>query len=272
MFRWIKLLFHRRRGMEEIPSPLRTLSSIINVPITKPQLFYEALRHRSYIHLVSNAHSGLSSNERLEFLGDGVLNLVVAEYLFAHYPDMNEGELTKKRSRMVNRKALAVFAKQIHLKKFMQVNPPTANASAKGLDTILADGFEALIAAVYLDAGFDAAKKFIITQLEFALQCNTLDIADENYKSQLLELAQANSWGMPEYSVLHEEGPDHDRTFVVQVTVNTNGYGIGDGKSKKDAEQLAAARAIEHLLENGVNKSETSPDKVMDKGDEEVRN
>jgi ribonuclease-3 len=218
-------------------------------------LFLEALRHRSYLYLVAHHTNGLASNERLEFLGDGVLNLVVAQYLFDHYPDADEGTLTKMRSRLVNRKALATFAKQIHLKNFMQVNPPTANASAKGLDTILADGVEALIAAIYLDAGFPAAQQFIIEQLTFALESSALKIVDENYKSQLLEFAQGNNWGMPEYAVLREEGPDHDRTFVVQVTVSANGYGIGKGKSKKDAEQLAAAQAIEHLLENGILKN-----------------
>jgi ribonuclease-3 len=127
------------------------------------------------------------------------------------------------------------------------MSPSAAQATGKGSDTIIADTYEALIAAIYLDGGYKAAKKFIERQVLAALKSGSVVTDDENYKSMLLELAQANGWGVPRYSVIREEGPDHDRTFTVEVMLNNARRGVGKGKNKKEAEQSAAGEALSSL-------------------------
>jgi len=213
--------------------------------IRNKDYFISALVHRSFIPV---AHfNGLASNERLEFLGDSILNFVVAEYLFAHHPEKEEGELTILRARLVNRKALAYSAKEINLRQFLLTHTNSAGVQEKGFDTILSDAYEAVIAAIYLDGGFEQAKKFILTQLTSALNNDYLTTSDHNYKSELLELSQARGSGIPRYQTVKEEGPDHDRTFTVQVMLGSEIFGIGVGKNKKEAEQGAAEEAVERL-------------------------
>jgi ribonuclease-3 len=206
--------------------------------------FRQALLHRSSIQ--KPAEQG-GSNERLEFLGDAVLNLVVAEYLFRMSPDAPEGELTKRRARLVNRKALAVYARAIDLASFISLSPSAAQATGKGSETIIADTFEAVVAAVYLDGGFEAARSMVERHIRRALHEGGVVLEDENYKSQLLEFAQAHGMGVPRYTIVQEEGPDHDRTFTVEVSVGNGVRGRGEGKNKKDAEQAAASEALDQL-------------------------
>jgi ribonuclease-3 len=221
------------------------LESELHYPIENKDLYVRALVHRSFIP-VSHIDS-LESNERLEFIGDSILNFVVAEYLFQTYPEKEEGELTILRARLVNRKALAFCAKEINLKKFMLTHTNSAGVQEKGFDTILADAYEAVIAALYLDGGMEIAKKFILERLQSALKNGYLKGSDQNFKSELLELSQAMGKGIPRYQTLKEEGPDHDRTFTIQVLVGSDPMGIGVGKNKKEAEQAAAEEAVGKL-------------------------
>ena len=227
-----------------LPSSLHGLGHALGYTIRSSDLFVQALVHRSYLQ---QTHQHGQSNERLEFLGDSILNLIVGEYLYRHYPAADEGELTKVRSRLVNRKALVAYSKGIHLSNFILMSTSAQQSLGKGSDTIVADTFEAVIAAIYLDGGYPAAKQFVERQLAEALQKKTIVVADENYKSMLLERSQANGLGVPRYSIINEEGPDHDRTFTVEVSISGKKSGTGMGKNKKEAEQAAAMQALETL-------------------------
>ena len=223
---------------------LREFERRIDYRIHEEDHFVRALLHRSYLQHKRNAGS---SNERMEFLGDSILNLIVGEYLYRHNPKAEEGDLTKMRSRLVNRKALAAYARAIGLADFILTSPSASTGLGKGQDTIAADTFEAVIAAIYLDGGFDAARRFVERRVLSAVKSGAVVTADDNYKSMLLEYAQANGLGIPRYTIVLEEGPDHDRTFTVEVSLSDGRRGRGKGKNKKEAEQAAAARAIEHL-------------------------
>ncbi|HXG01213.1 MAG TPA: ribonuclease III [Bacteroidota bacterium] len=232
----------------KLPTPLHILEQEIGYKIRNPDLFVQALVHRSYLQ---QTHQIGQSNERLEFLGDSILNLVVGEYLYHHFPHADEGELTKVRSRLVNRKALVAYSTDLQLSRFILMSHSAQQSMGKGSETIVADTFEALIAAIYLDGGFEAAKQFVQRQLAKALNRRTVVTSDENYKSMLLEYAQAHGLGVPRYNIIREEGPDHDRTFTVEVIVGGKRRGIGVGKNKKEAEQAAAGRALEKLQQRG---------------------
>lgn len=224
---------------------LRKLEKIIGHKINDPKLFIEALSHQSYRDITGN--NEISSYERLEFLGDAILSLVVAEYLFQHYPTASEGELTKTRSRLINRKSLTAYARNIKLESFLLTKLNSPHSFGRGLDKILADAFEALIAAIYLDSGYTQAQRFINEQIKTAIRKRLVRLMDENYKSQLLEFYQSKGWGFPKYVTIQEEGPNHDITFTVEVHLNGKPYGKGVGKTKKTAEQEAAANALQNL-------------------------
>jgi ribonuclease III len=219
--------------------------SALHYRIRRKDLFLQAALHRSYLQLTETPE--LRSNERLEFLGDSILNMVVAERLYAIYPDAEEGDLTIMRARLVNRKALVQYAKKIHLRDFLLLSNSASQTAEKGADTILADAYEAVIGAVYLDGGLDEAKRFVERQLSSALKEGSLREGDENYKSALLEYAQANGMPLPHYTIMKEEGPDHDRTFTVEVLIGDGKSGVGIGKNKKEAEQAAAQHALSVL-------------------------
>ncbi len=221
------------------------LQKALGHTIKRKELFAEALSHRSFIHQPEN--ETLVSNERLEFLGDSILNMVVAEHLFQQHSQLPEGELTKMRSRLVNRKALSVYAKLIRLEEFILMGTSIPRSVDRGLDKILADAYEALIAAIYLDSGFQSAKEFVKRQMVEAIDSKLLTVIDVNYKSQLLEYSQAESLNTPRYITVKEEGPDHDRVFTVEVFVGEVSQGVGSGKNKKDAEQAAAEKALQKL-------------------------
>lgn len=223
---------------------IKRFQQLTGYTIHNDDLFVQALLHRSFLQRMS--HLG-TSNERLEFLGDSILSMIVAEYLFHEFPRAEEGDLTKIRSRLVNRKALAAYGKEIQLLEFILMSDSAAQAGAKGSDTIIADSFEAVIAAIYLDGGYAAAKKFVQHQVLAALKKGAVLTSDENYKSVLLEYSQAKGLGTPRYAIVKEEGPDHDRTFTVEVLVNNERKGCGSGKNKKEAEQAAASQALQHL-------------------------
>ncbi len=226
------------------PHKFTELEEIIGCPIKDKSHYIQAFMHRSFLEELEEDDK---SNERLEFLGDAVLSLVVAEYLFDKFPNENEGFLTKVRAKLVNRFALSVAAEDIGLANFILINQNLSNTFAKASKTVLSDAFEALVGAIFLDHGVEVSKKFIHKVLINPIVQEGDYLIDENYKSQLLEYAQANRMEVPNYIVIKEEGPQHDRVFTVKVSVGDKYSGIGIGKNKKSAEQNAAKATLEKI-------------------------
>ena len=207
-------------------------------------LLQEALRHSSYVNEI--ADSDLRDNERLEFLGDAVLNLIVSHILMRCYPDLKEGELSRNRANLVNEFRLAKTARSINLGAYISLGKGEMQTQGREKNSILADTFEALTAGIYLDGGFEAAYEII--EKKFQPLIDQLDAFAPNYdyKSRLQERVQVGRGAIPDYRIVREEGPDHDKTFWVTLKV----FDIesqGHGKSKKAAEQDAARKALELL-------------------------
>lgn len=224
----------------------QTLESIVASPIHNDVLFATALTHRSAIDFLDKKK--FVSNERLEFLGDAVLDLVIAEHVYKLYPDFNEGALTKLRSQLVNSKILAHYAKQFNLGKVLIVSESAEQNGVRESETALADAFEALIGAVYLDSGYDKARTFLETTMLQHTNFAALIDSDQNFKSALLEYAQGERLMLPYYFVISEDGPPHKKVFTVGVRLGDEVLGEGSGKSKKAAEQLAAKEAFTKLM------------------------
>ena len=201
--------------------------------------------HRSFLEELEDEDK---SNERMEFLGDSVLSLVVAEYLFKNFPNEEEGFLTKVRAKLVNKFALSDAAEEMGLENFILINQNLTHSFARAQKTVLSDAFEALIGAIYLDQGIKVANNFIHKTLIDPIVKNDEYLKDENFKSQLLEYAQANKIDAPNYVVINEEGPQHDRTFTIKVTLGDAFEGIGLGKNKKTAEQNAAKSTLNQIF------------------------
>ncbi len=226
------------------------LESLIGFSIKNRDYFIQALMHRSFLE----QHSEYDfSNERLEFLGDAVLNLVVAENLYQNYPQKDEGFLTKVRAKLVNKHALAEAADRINLTNYLLISKNLLNSFEASSRTVLSDALEALIGAVYMDNGLVSAQDFIEKILIEPNAREELYLIDENYKSQLLEYTQAKKYENPVYSIVKEEGPQHNRIFTVNVTIGNMEYGSGTGKNKKTAEQNAARIALQSLLKENSN-------------------
>jgi len=222
------------------------LEKIIGASIFDKNIYVEALIHRSFLE--ENEQISLS-NERLEFLGDSVLNLVIGEYLFNKFPQEEEGFLTKVRAKMVNRNALSLVAENLNLGELLIISSSVPKSITHNSKSMLSDALEALIGAIYLDKGIDTCKKFIQTNILEPSLKNGDHLIDENYKSQLLEYAQANRMENPVYDVIKEEGPQHNRIFTVQVSIGTKVHGVGIGRNKKGAEQKAAQAALEKIAQ-----------------------
>jgi len=224
--------------------PISAVEIVLNYFFTDKRLLEEALRHSSYVNEAPTA--GLRDNERLEFLGDAVLNLSVGHILMERYVDLNEGDLSRMRSALVNEQQLAKLARRLDLGAHIRLGKGEAQTGGNEKSSILAGTIEALIAAVYLDGGFGSA--FEIVQSMFLPLVCQMEHANQHidFKSQLQELVQIRSAPMPVYTVTREEGPDHDKTFWVLLRVKeveTEGV----GKSKKTAEQDAARKALIRL-------------------------
>lgn len=198
-----------------------------------------ALSHSSY---VNENHSAGDSNERLEFLGDSVLGLITAENFFKNYTKLPEGELTKLRAATVCEKSLAGFARKLELGKYLLLGKGEILTGGRERPSIQADAFEAVIAAIYLDGGMDAARNFVIKYIDEAIRQQQ---SVRDYKTMLQEVVQRNPGEIIEYVLTGETGPDHDKRFEVEVHLNSNVIGRGIGKSKKRAEQEAAREALE---------------------------
>ena len=202
-------------------------------------LLTQALTHSSY---ANEKQGGIKCNERLEFLGDAVISIVSAQYLYESFPDMPEGDLSKIRSSLVCTRSLSDFARQIDLGSYMLLGKGELNTGGRDRDSILEDAFEALTAAIYLDGGMECAKKHVLRFLSEAV--NTHHINFKDYKTTLQEVIQKNPDQSITYVVSGESGPDHNKRFEVEVHLNSNVIGKGVGKSKKQAEQEAAKEAL----------------------------
>lgn len=187
------------------------------------------------------------SNERLEFLGDSVLGLVIADLLYRDNPTLSEGDLTKSKAMLVNETALFQVACESGWNEYIFLSPEEEKAGGRMRPSIVSDAFEAVIGAVYLDGGLGAAREIIQTNLYSRREAIIADTALHNYKGELLELVQANNGCMPRYDIVSETGPDHHKSFRVVVNVAGKTVGEGVGASKKEAEQKAAAEALEAL-------------------------
>lgn len=203
-----------------------------------------ALTHRSYSH--ANGEF-LPSNERLEFLGDSVLGLVIADQLFQDHHDLREGEMTKLKALLVNEGTLAEVGRQIKLDQHLLLSVEEDRAGGAQRPSILSDALESVFGAVYLDGGIHAAADVILRLIYARKHDITTDESRRNYKGELLEIIQAEGNGMPRYDVTSETGPDHQKVFHVEVSVRGEMVGTGEGNSKKEAEQKAAAVALEHF-------------------------
>jgi len=204
-------------------------------------LLENAVTHSSY---ANESKRTIQSNERLEFLGDAVLSIVVSDYLYEHYANMPEGELTKLRAKLVCEKSLAHFATLLGLDEHLLLGKGEENTGGRSRPSIKADAFEALIASLYLDDGLDLARAFIMRFILPELE-HVGDLAFRDYKTQLQEIVQQNKEELLSYVLVKESGPDHDKRFQVEVHLNSNVIGKGGGRSKKEAEQQAAREALE---------------------------
>lgn len=220
---------------------IEKFEKIIGYTFKNKELIYHALSHSSY---ANERKKPDGSNERLEFLGDSVLSIVVSSYLYEHLVHVAEGELTKLRASLVCEKSLYVFAKQINLGEFLLLGKGEENTGGRERSSILADAFEAVIAAIYLDGGFEPVTRHILRFMPDDIQ-HQKKPAFNDFKTILQEIVQKNPEEKVEYLLVGEEGPDHNKRFVVDVCLNSNIIGKGTGKSKKEAEQLAAKEALE---------------------------
>ena len=203
-------------------------------------LLENALSHSSY---ANEKHLKYGSNERLEFLGDAVLSVIVADYLYKNFPDRPEGELTKLRASLVCEKSLCGFARNLQLGDFLLLGRGEEQNGGRERDSILADAFEAVLAAVYLDGGMDIAREYVLRFIKEELS-HTEDEAFHDYKTILQEVIQRNPEERLSYVLCGESGPDHNKSFSVEVYLNSNVIGSGTGKTKKRAEQMAAKDAL----------------------------
>lgn len=222
-----------------------TLEGRLGYRFRNPELLAQSMVHRSWIS--GRELEYWQTNERLEFLGDSVLNMLVTEYLYIHYPKLPEGELSKKKGAIVSGKALAESARAWNLGEFLRVGKGEAKAGGRDRESLLADAFEAVLGAVYLDAGVEPVRK-ILEKVHYPRIAHILSDAEFiNYKSLLLESLQARGQEHPRYSVIKENGPEHKKEFVIQVLVQNEVKGHGRGPSKKRAEQDAAREALQNM-------------------------
>lgn len=219
---------------------MNRFEEILNYKFNNIKLLENALTHSSYANEVHSAHG---SNERLEFLGDSVLSIIVSEYLYKNFKKLPEGELTKLRASLVCEKTLCMFSKQMNVGDFLLLGKGEAHNHGNERPSILADAFEAILAAIYIDGGIDAAKKHVLRFVIPELENGEYELFND-YKTALQEVIQRNPEERLTYVLIDETGPDHDKRFTVEVHLNSNVIGMGVGKSKKQAEQAAAHQAL----------------------------
>ena len=226
---------------------LEDLQRLMGCRFRDTELLRLSLTHRSFVRA---NNSDQHSNERLEFLGDSVLGLVIADQLYRDHPELAEGDLTKHKAMLVNETTLARVATEVGLNQYILMSPEEDRSGGRERPSIVSDAFEAVIGAVFLDRGLDAARDLILSWIYSRREVILADGTQQNYKGSLLELMQGSGYGMPQYAIVSETGPDHDKTFEVTVSIDGERIGEGSGSSKKEAEQRAACEALAYLERN----------------------
>lgn len=244
----LKSLFSSYTVNAEHREKLERIELLIGTSVDTPDLYLKALRHRSKLaDEESEYHNDSDSYEQLEFLGDAVLDLIVTEILFDSFPDENEGFMTRIRAKIVKGDSLARLSRHLNLGDLIEVGNRVKGQGIEYSNSVLADIFEAVVGALYRDKGYRITFNFVKMIIEEYIDLEKLIKVQDNYKSLLLEYAQSHRMTIPEYGVISETGPAHDRTFMVKVMVNNEVMGEGKGKNKKTAEQIAAKIALQAL-------------------------
>jgi len=218
----------------------------LNLTFSNKALLQRALTHRSYLN--ENPEYPLEDNERLEFLGDAILDFITGEYLYHRFPELPEGRLTNLRSALVRTERLASFATDLGLGDYLFLGRGEEDSGGRDRPAILCDAFEALVGALYLDRGIESTREFVSEIIEPALQKILVSEAEKDPKSLLQEIAQSQYQETPTYRTIKEEGPDHAKEFTVEAIIGDKAYGTGKGFSKQSAAQAAAQEAL-NLLE-----------------------
>lgn len=228
-----------------LPRDLDELERCLDYHFKNPALLQQAITHKSYLN--EAREKSQKDNERLEFLGDAVLDLIISQDLLLDYPDTPEGELSKMKARIVSETALAKVAKRLEIGRFLLLGRGEEMTQGRTKPSLLANAMEAILAAIYLDGGLESARHVIqeIFKEDVVEMLKTEALTD--YKTELQELCQRDYEILPTYTVLSESGPDHQKTFEVQLSIKGDVYGRGSGRSKKEAEQQAAREALEKL-------------------------
>ena len=214
----------------------------IGYTFRQKELLKKALTHTSYAY-----EKKIESNEKLEFLGDSILEFISSKYLYQNYPNLKEGEMTKVRATVVCEKSLHKIAQKHNFSDFLYLGKSEQVTGGKNRPAILADSVEAIIAAMYLDGGLDKAEKFIIKNLKDEIEIATKHVGDKDYKTVLQEKLQEHGDVKIEYEITKEIGPDHNKSFEAQVSLNGKVLAKGKGKSKKEAHMEAAKKALENM-------------------------
>ncbi|MBQ7364791.1 MAG: ribonuclease III [Clostridia bacterium] len=227
--------------------PIEELQSHIHYTFRDPDLLLHALTHSSYANEATSKGEESQSNERLEFLGDSVLSLVVSRYLFEAYPTLSEGELSKIRAQTVCEKTLAGFARKIALGDFLLLGHGETQNKGNERDSILSDAFEALLAAIYLDSSLDAVTRFLLPLVSEQIREIIESHHTMDYKTMLQQIVQQSNGVILDYCIISEKGPAHRRVFEVEARLDGNVIGIGTGSSKREAEQNAAKVGLSYF-------------------------
>jgi ribonuclease-3 len=224
---------------------LKELEDRLGYRFKEMKWFDQALTHKSFIYETNHPEKG--ANEVLEFIGDSVLNLAVSYLLLHKFPDAQEGTLSMMRSQLVKRSSLASLSKELCLESYLLLGKSQQSTGGTQKSSILANTYEALIGAIFMDSGFDRASEIIQKHFEPYLQTKAPSVVFDNYKSLLQIYSQQAHGASPQYRVMNESGPDHDKRFQASVTIGDEIKGLGWGKSKKEAEQEAARNALEEI-------------------------
>lgn len=226
---------------------LENLQKKLSYNFKNIDILREALTHKSFVN--ENPDLKLNDNERLEFLGDAVLDLVISTYLLKNFPHFQEGELSKLKSLVVNESSLSRIAAGMDIGQHLFLGRGEEQTGGRKKDSLLANALEAIIAAIYLDGGLDAADDFIRMTFTEDIMVIAREGISLDYKTDLQEYCQARGLSLPVYKVVRESGPDHKKTFEIELLIDGELYGIGTGRSKKEAEQKAAEGALKNLTD-----------------------
>ncbi len=231
--------------MEKLPLPMEAFEELIGYTYNDKSRLLAALTHSSYANECKSKGENVEYNERLEFLGDSVLSIIVSDYLYKHYPDTPEGDLTRIRASAVCEKTLGKLALDLGLGKFMRLGHGEELSHGRERVSILADAFEALLASIYLDSGSrEAVERFLMPRVIPEIKQFVENGKNKDYKTLLQQIVQQEQGERLEYVLVGEEGPDHAKIFSVEARLNSNVIGHGKGKSKREAEQMAAKEAL----------------------------